>query len=42
MIVGLGIALFKLVSDRKFLRNRIIPYMACMTVLGIMLVFYRE
>jgi hypothetical protein len=44
MIVGLGIALFKLVSDGEFLRNRIIPYMwpACMTVLGIMLVFYRE
>jgi hypothetical protein len=44
MIVGLGIAMFKLVSDGEFLRNRIIPYMwpACMTVLGLMLVFYRE
>jgi hypothetical protein len=44
MIAGLGIALFKLVSDGEFLRNRIVPYMwpASMTVLGIMLVFYRE
>lgn len=44
MIIGLGIAMFKLISDGEFLRNRIIPYIwpACMTVLGFMLVFYRE
>lgn len=44
MIVGLGIGLFKLVSDGEFFRNRAIPYIwpACMAMLGFMLVFYRE
>jgi hypothetical protein len=44
MIVGLGIGLFKLVSDGEFFRYRVIPYIwpACMAMLGFMLVFYRE
>ena len=44
MIVGLGIGVFKLVSDGEFFRHRVIPYIwpACMAMLGFMLVFYRE
>jgi hypothetical protein len=44
MIVGLCIVLFKFISDGEFFRSRIIPYLwpACMTLLGLMLVFYRE
>ena len=44
MIVGLGIGLFKLISDGEFFRYRVIPYIwpACMAMLGVMLVFYRE
>jgi len=44
MIVGLAIGLFKFLSDSEFVRSRVVPYMwpSCMTLLGIMLVFYRE
>jgi hypothetical protein len=44
MVIGLGIGLFKFVSDGGFARNRAIPYVwpACITLLGFMLVFYRE
>ena len=44
MIVGLAIGLFKFLSDSDFMRSRLLPYMwpSCMTVLGIMLVLYRE
>jgi len=44
MIVGLGIALFKLISDADLWRNRIVPYVwpAGMVVLGVLLVLYRE
>jgi hypothetical protein len=44
MIVGLGIALFKLISDSEFWRRRFVPYVwpSGMVLLGILLVFYRE
>lgn len=44
MIVGLAIGLFKFLSDSEFVQSRIVPYMwpSCMTLLGIMLVLYRE
>jgi len=44
MIVGLAIGLFKFHSDSEFVQSRIVPYMwpSCMTLLGIMLVLYRE
>ena len=44
MIIGLAIGLFKFISDGSFVRNRIIPVLwpSCITLLGIMLVFYRE
>jgi len=44
MIVGLGVALFKLISDGKFLHRRFIPYVwpSGMVLLGILLVFYKE
>ena len=44
MIVGLAIGLFKFLSDSEFVQSRIVPYMwpSCMTLLGFMLVLYRE
>jgi hypothetical protein len=44
MIVGLGVALFKLVSDGAFWRRRFIPYVwpSAMVLLGILLIVYRE
>jgi hypothetical protein len=44
MIVGLAVALFKLVSDGEFWRRRFIPYVwpSAMVLLGILLVVYRE
>jgi hypothetical protein len=44
MIVGLSVALFKLVSDGEFWRRRFIPYVwpSAMMLLGILLVLYRE
>ena len=44
MIVGLGVALFKLISDGKFWHRRFIPYVwpSGMVLLGILLVFYQE
>jgi hypothetical protein len=44
MIVGLAIGLFKFLSDSEFVQSRVLPFMwpSCMTVLGIMLVLYRE
>jgi hypothetical protein len=44
MIVGLGVALFKLVSDGAFWRRRFIPYVwpSAMVLLGILLIAYRE
>ena len=44
MIVGLAIGLFKFLSDSEFVQSRIVPYMwpSCMTLLGVMLVLYRE
>jgi hypothetical protein len=44
MIVGIGIALFKLISDGEFWRRRFIPYAwpSCMVLLGVLLVLYRE
>ena len=44
MIVGLAIGLFKFLSDSEFVRSRFLPYMwpSCMTLLGVMLVLYRE
>ena len=44
MIVGLGVALFKLVSDGDLWRRRFIPYIwpSGMVLLGLLLVFYRE
>jgi hypothetical protein len=44
MIVGLGIALFKLISDGDFLRRRFVPYAwpSGMMLLGVLLVLYRE
>ena len=44
MIVGLGVALFKLVSDGGLWRRRFIPYVwpSGMMLLGLLLVLYRE
>jgi hypothetical protein len=44
MIVGLGVALFKLISDGKFWRGRFVPYAwpSGMLLLGVLLVFYQE
>jgi hypothetical protein len=44
MMVGLGVALFKLVSDGEFWHRRFIPYVwpSGMVLLGILLVLYRE
>ena len=44
MIVGLCVALSKLISDCKFWHRRFIPYVwpSGMVLLGILLVFYRE
>ena len=44
MIVGLAIAVFKLLSDGEFFHSRIVQSMwpSCMVLLGFMLVFYRE
>jgi hypothetical protein len=44
MIVGLGVALFKLVSDGEFWRRRFLPYVwpSGMMLLGVLLVLYRE
>ncbi len=44
MIVGLGVALFKLISDCKFWHRRFIPYVwpSGIVLLGTLLVFYRE
>ena len=44
MIVGLGVALFKLVSDGNFWHRRFIPYVwpSGMVLLGVLLVLYRE
>jgi hypothetical protein len=44
MIVGLGVALLKLMSDAKFWRGRLIPYCwpSGMVLLGVLLLLYRE
>jgi hypothetical protein len=44
MIVGLGVAFFKLVCDAGFWRRRFVPYAwpGGMMLLGILLVLYRE
>jgi hypothetical protein len=44
MIVGMGVALFKLVSDGKLWRRRFVPYVwpIGMMLLGVLLVLYRE
>jgi hypothetical protein len=44
VIVGLGVALFKLVSDGQFWRRRFVAYVwpGGMMLLGLLLVFYRE
>jgi hypothetical protein len=44
MIVGLGVALFKLVSDGDLWRRRFIPYIwpSGVVLLGLLLVLYRE
>jgi len=44
MIVGLGVALFKLVSDGEFWRRRFLPYVwpGGIMLLGVLLVLYRE
>jgi len=44
MIVGIGIALFKFISDGKLFRSPLVSYLwpACMMVLGYALVIYRE
>ena len=44
MIVGLGVALFKLISDGEFWRGRFIPYAwpSGMVLLGVLLVLYQE
>ena len=44
MIVGIGIALFKFISDGKLLRSPVVSYLwpACMMALGCALVVYRE
>jgi hypothetical protein len=43
-IVGLGVALFKLISDGNFFRNRFIQYVwpSGMALLGVLLVLYHE
>ena len=44
MIVGIGVALFKLVSDGEFWRRRFLPYVwpGGVMLLGVLLVLYRE
>ncbi len=44
MVVGIGIALFKFISDSKLFHTRVIGYIwpACMLLLGCALVVYRE
>jgi hypothetical protein len=44
MIFGIGVALFKLVSDGKFWHRRFIPYVwpSGMVLLGVLLVLYHE
>jgi hypothetical protein len=44
MIVGLGLALFKLISDGELWRRRFVPYVwpGGMMLLGLLLVLYRE
>ena len=44
VIVGVGVALFKLVSDGEFWRRRFLPYVwpSGMMLLGVLLVLYRE
>jgi len=44
VIVGLGVALFKLVSDAEFWHRHFIPYIwpSGIVLLGTLLVFYRE
>jgi cell division protein FtsW (lipid II flippase) len=44
MIVGVGVALFKLISDGRFWRRRFVPYVwpSGMMLLGALLVLYRE
>lgn len=44
MLVGLGVALFKLISDGDFWRQRFLPYVwpGGIMLLGLLLVFYRE
>jgi hypothetical protein len=44
MIVGLGVALLKLISDSEFWHRRVMPYAwsSGMMLLGILLVLYRE
>jgi len=44
MIVGLGVAVFKLVSDGELWRRRFVPYVwpGGMMLLGVLLVLYRE
>jgi hypothetical protein len=44
MIVGLGVALFKLVSDAEFWHRHLIPYVwpSGIVLLGMLLVLYRE
>jgi hypothetical protein len=44
MIVGLGVALFKLLSDGEFWRRRFVPYVwpSGVVLLGILLVLYQE
>jgi hypothetical protein len=44
MIVGLAVALFKLISDGEFWRRRFVPYVwpSGVVLLGILLVLYQE
>jgi hypothetical protein len=44
MIVGVGVAFFKLVSDGGFWRRRFVPYVwpSGMMLLGVLLILYRE
>lgn len=44
MIVGIGIALFKFISDGRLFRSRLVSHLwpACMMLLGFALVLYRE
>jgi len=44
MVVGLGVALFKLISDSGFFRRNFVSYAwpSGMMVLGVLLVLYRE